>query len=431
MVTDKFTYARAESCLYEAMRMRLKNGRVEPERERKAIIHPELTHLNTTYFHPCLTPLTDHAPGKGYVRGKAIAEYHNSQVSNKYQGAKINGDEDKQSKAMGTIITLPKDYLDELIPNLTDEEYEYLTNKLEAEGNHKPFAKDEAFEASLKEKFTTLNLNEENIPKIESFLLAAKDCVLEEMGIRKEDVLFYSIHLDESFPHIHLMALPTCEKVYDKDVYSERVKKDGTRTLLHKKGDRDITYSISRFFDEKDKEGKYTFFYDSHPHVIERMAEKGFDASGLLNGVTSGKGFNPDDLPREYREKSVEQSRMILALEKKNKQLEADMEAMQTEFDEKKAEFTAELKESLKEVAKANRERDDIAAELEYMQIEKQSLSESLKSLSSSLKKLTDDIFGFIPRLVRELIKEWKSFRYKADREAFEADLEAKATSKG
>lgn len=194
----------------------------------------------------------------------------------------MTGSDKQLSKAMGFIITLPKDYIQGIIPDLSDHEYEYLVTKLEAEQNHQPFKTDEVYETSLNMKFCKHEWTEEEMEKAKKFLLAGKDSVLEEMGIREEDVLFYAIHFDESFPHIHCMALPTCEKTYEEDIYSKKQKKDGTYTLLHKKGETDISYGVGKYYAERDKDGEYVFFKNFHQNVVDRMEEKGYDAEGLV-----------------------------------------------------------------------------------------------------------------------------------------------------
>ena len=325
----------------------------------------------------------------------------------------MTGSDKQLSKAMGFIITLPKDYIQGIIPDLSDHEYEYLVTKLEAEQNHQPFKTDEVYETSLNMKFCKHEWTEEEMEKAKKFLLAGKDCVLEEMGIREEDVLFYAIHFDESFPHIHCMALPTCEKTYEEDIYSKKQKKDGTYTLLHKKGETDISYGVGKYYAERDKDGEYVFFKNFHQNVVDRMEEKGFDAEGLVNGVTSEKCFDPSTMNQDQRKQSVRKAIEILALQKKLKELEAeknaleaDKVAMQEEFDEKQSSMQQrldELKEEKKnaqaeahackeEVAKASETLEAVQNELTIAIAEKENAQSEALAAKSQAAEATQEV---------------------------------------
>lgn len=372
-----------------------------------------------------------------YVRGQGIADYHNSQVKSKLNKARMTGSDKQLSKAMGFIITLPKDYIQGIIPDLSDHEYEYLVTKLEAEQNHQPFKTDEVYETSLNMKFCKHEWTEEEMEKAKKFLLAGKDSVLEEMGIREEDVLFYAIHFDESFPHIHCMALPTCEKTYEEDIYSKKQKKDGTYTLLHKKGETDISYGVGKYYAERDKDGEYVFFKNFHQNVVDRMEEKGYDAEGLVNGVTSEKCFDPSTMNQDQRKQSVRKAMEILALQKKLKEieaeknaLEADKVAMQEEFDEKQSSMQQRLDElreqrdtartevqSIKqEKAKAQEELEQAKDLLEEKQLELDeqvakiaSMRELIKDLKEELARLVKEVALFVPNVVKAFIGAWKN----------------------
>lgn len=289
MRIDKFTYKQTELYLYDITRISI-------SKKSNALIDTFMTKHNETYVHDCLKPIKDEPAirkktkdGTKYYRkdkdgnmveyqiGQTIANYHNSQVKNKYDNARMIGDTKQLSKAIGFIITLPKNYIEGVILDFAN------IKKLD------------------KHKWTN-----DEMEKAKEFLFTAKDCVLDEMGIRNEDVLFYSLHFDESFPHLHVFILPTVEKIYEQDVYSKKKKKDGTYTLLHKKGETEISYSVAKFY-EKNKEGEYTFFKDFHQNIVNRMTTKGFDASGLINGITNRKNFNPKLMSKKQREESIKQ----------------------------------------------------------------------------------------------------------------------------
>ena len=462
MRVDKFTYAQVEACLYEAMRTYIKGGKVQADREGNALLDVNMTKYNETYVHDCLKPIKDE-PAKRkktkdgtkyyrknedgilveYQRGQAIANYHNSQVKSKLQKARMTGDTIQLSKAIGFIITLPKDYIQGVIPDLSDAEYEYLVSKTEAEQMHQPFKIDELYEKTLDEKFSRHKWTKEEMEKAKEFLFAAKDCVLEEMGIRNEDVLFYSLHWDESFPHIHAMALCTQEKTYEEDVYSKKKKKDGTYTLLHKKGETEISYSVGKLY-EQNKEGKYTFFKDFHQNVVDRMAVKGMDASGLINGVTSERKFNPAQMNYEQREESVKQSMKILALQKKMKQLEtkisvfeSEIESTTKQLEEIQEELTIAISEKQiaeEKVANATRELEELQDTLEEKDIELEeinsqvdSLKDIIKELKTELANLVKEVALFVPNIIKAFIKGWKEAKTEVQMEKIDTQAKEKA----
>lgn len=428
-----------------------------------------MTHNNVNYVHDCLKPIVlepvtkkknkegatiyYHKDENGevceYQRGQGIADHHNSQVKSKLYKARMTGRERGLSKAMGFIITLPKDYIKEIIPDLTDDEYKYLTSKLEAEGMHKPFTTDEVYENTLGYKFGKHEWTEEEMEKAKEFLLASKDSALEEFGIRQEDVLYYTIHFDESFPHIHVVGLPTCEKTYDEDICSQKKKKDGTYTLLHKKDETEISYSVTQYY-KKDKDGEYTFFKNFHENVVKRMEKKGYDASGLIRGVTSGKGFSPANLNREQREIGVMQAMQILALEKKVKALEEEKTIANNDLigannkltkviNEKEiaeAEALAFKAETAKaEAAKAEAEYkiEDLKDEFEGEKIEySEKISEmqqTILSLKTELKNVVDKAAHFVSTIFKTFIQKWEKAKTDVEKERVDEEvrIEAKA----
>lgn len=396
MRVDKFTYAKAESCLYESMRVYLnKNGELETEREGKALLDATMTQHNVSYVHPCLRPLVERGAGHDYQRGQAIADYHNSRVSSKQRNAVMHGDDKQMSKAIGFIITLPKDFIQEAIPELTDDEFFYLQQKMEAEGNHGYFRKMPEMEEALNAKFSKHEWTADERAVIQDFLTKAKDAMIAEMGVKDEDVLFWSLHFDESFPHVHVMTLPSVEKSYDHDVYSKKLKKDGTYTLLHKAGEKETTFSVERFY-EKNKNGEYVFFKDLHERVIARMdRDYSIDASGLLNDATREFAFTPSVLDHNQREKSVKEARMILALQNKVKKLEALLEEKEIEIEEKTAQISR--------------------------------LKKVIKELKDELKRVIESIPKAFPALLMKFAEKWKRTKENAVYSMIDAEAEREA----
>lgn len=127
------------------------------------------------------------------------------------------------------------------------------------------------------DKMKNHKFTEEEKHKIKEFFMAALKAWQKVAGIRDQDLLYSVVHLDESYPHLHISALPTIEV----------------------KGE--ITYSTSKY------NNYLTHYFDKlHTNVIEEMAKQNnIDASGLLNGATKGKGFKPADFSHKLRMEGV------------------------------------------------------------------------------------------------------------------------------
>lgn len=475
MRMDKFSYSSAASCLYEGMRWKNKDGVVEVEREGKACIDASKTGMNVTYVKEELRPDPRYKDEefKKKNRGQRIADYHNSQVGS-YSRAIMNGD--KKSQAIGLIATLPKHNPWVRHTKLTEEEFEYMRDHMIEVSHEKNVKnkKDEELEKRILEKLSKVEWTKEAKEEVDRFLLGVKDAWLEECGIREEDVLFWCIHWDESYPHIHVMALPTVEKTYERDVYS---KHKNAPKLLHQKGEKSISYSLNRFYEGRylDEAGKarYPFMESYHQNVIERMKRNGKlsmeareTAGMLVTGETKGKGFLPKDFDRETRTKHVVAQRKVQCMEerlndqrdefvereaeykKQIEKLEADKSAMQEEFVEKQSSMQQRLDElreqrdtartevqSIKqEKAKAQEELEQAKDLLEEKEIELDekieqvaSMRELIKDLKAELASLVKEVALFVPNVVKAFIGKWKEAKTTSQMEKVDAAAQAEA----
>lgn len=482
MRMDKFSYSSAASCLYEGMRWKNKDGVVEVEREGRACIDASKTEMNVAYVKEELRPDPRYKDEefKKKNRGQRIADYHNSQVGS-YSRAIMNGD--KKSQAIGLIATLPKHNPWVRHTKLTEEEFEYMRDHMIEVSHEKKVKnkKNEELEKRILEKLSKVEWTKEAKEEVDKFLLGVKDAWLEECGIREEDVLFWCIHWDESYPHIHVMALPTVEKTYERDVYS---KHKNAPKLLHQKGEKSISYSLNRFYEGRylDEAGKarYPFMESYHQNVIERMKKNGKlsleareTARMLLTGETKGKGFLPKDFDRETRTKHVIAQRKVQYMEERlndqkdefvereaeyKKQieklaeekcaLESDKTAMQEEFDKKQSSMQKQLDElkeqrdtartevqSIKqEVAKAKEEFEQAKDLLEEKEIELSeklqqitSMRELIKDLKEELSRLVKEVALFIPNLVKTFLVKWKEAKTISQMEKVDAAAQAEA----
>lgn len=230
----------------------------------------------------------------------------------------MRGSNEQKSKAVGCIITLPKDYL-KLNFGMTDGEYIAIERYIESGCSRKPKSQDFI---SAKEKISHYSFNESERRLIIEFLSSAFRQWQKNAGIRDEDVLFVIIQFDETFPHLHAMALPTVEK--------EALNPE-TGNMETK-----ITFSTGKFNNHT------THYFDTlHENIIRgMMREDGIDGSGLLNGATKGKGCSPADFDHEQREAYAETAYMNLVLKNRRNDLQNEVDALVQE----KTDLVAEVK---------------------------------------------------------------------------------------
>lgn len=296
MRQENFPYKEAEACYYEVTRI-IKGPSSEwsVTKEGNALIAPERTAENYEIVphHEALNPANI---GKER-RGKAIAEYHKAVTG---RSARMNGQEKQLSKAVGVIITLPRNYLT-VDYDLTEEEYAAIAHKVER-GDKKDV--ESAYYKSAMNKHQEHKYSEEEKKEIRKFFETAFKAWLKVAGIREQDVLYAVVHMDETFPHLHIMALPTY------------VKENG-----------EITFSTDKYNNRR------THYYDTfHTDMIREMARYGIDASGLLNGATEGRGFRPADFSREQREEGVRQALELSILKHQKEEVLQATEAAEVDM---------------------------------------------------------------------------------------------------
>ena len=314
MKQRNFTYAQAESAFYEASRTDMgRSSEWSSMKEGDARIDPTKTHLNIEVIphHPSLNPADFHT----HHRGRGIAEYHKLVTG---RSARMRGSNEQKSKAVGCIITLPKDYL-KFNFGMTDGEYIAIERYIESGCSRKPKSQD--FISAI-EKISHYSFNESERRLIIEFLSSAFRQWQKNAGIRDEDVLFVIIQFDETFPHLHAMALPTVEK----EVLNPETGKTETK----------ITFSTGKY-------NNHTTHYFDHLHeniIRGMMIEDGIDGSGLLNGATKGKGCTAADFNHKQREAYAETAYMNIALKNRRNDLQNEVDALVQE----KTDLVAEVK---------------------------------------------------------------------------------------
>lgn len=262
------TYKQVETAFYEAMRViKKKTSEWSKEKEGNALIDPTRTcdNFEIASHHEILNPSNVNKRD----RGKVLADHHKKVTGH---SARMKGDEKQQSKCACMLGTLPRDYL-KINYGITEAEYASVVKHIE--NNEKTESTEYKLAIS---KIQNHRYTDEEKAKIREFFTVFFNAWKKISGIRDDDILYAVVHMDETFPHIHIAAFPTMEKV------------DGS-----------IKYSVAKF-------SNFGFDYrsDLHIRMIEEMGKMGIDASGLLNGATTPKKrFKPAEFNHQQREEAV------------------------------------------------------------------------------------------------------------------------------
>ena len=382
MRQENFTYSQVDACFYETLRINKGSSREWSKvKEGNALIDTERTKLNFEVrpHHSALNP----ADFFKHNRGQGIAAYHKEVTG---RTARMHGDEKQLSKAVGVIITMPRDYIKREV-DLTDEEFMAIEHYVESEGKNKP--KSQAFDTAMK-KLSHINYDEQDLEMIREFFEAALRAWMKNAGIREEDMLYSVVHLDESWPHLHIMALPTViERSIDRLTGDPVIK---------------IKYTTSKFNNHT------THYYDTlHENVINLMREEGIDASGLLNGATKDRAFTPGDLSRQQRKDGVEMAQLTRAISKQkdilieqvaetesvlnaHTQLLSDFNsAVESRVDEILPEEIKEYKEKEEQIRKEKEAQEKKRVELEEQAKNLEKQKQEVEHMQRDMDKIIND----------------------------------------
>ncbi len=282
MRQDNITIAKIPGIFREVLRINKteEENKNAPEytvyNDGSALIDSTKTHLN----YPLIPPHPALNPEKASTEdGKGLVEYYKS-ITGRYP--RMHGEEKQLSKAVGVIITLPIDYIHKE-HELTNDEYAELMKYLES--GRKPDPENHKIK-SIHEKLAHEEYSGYELESIKQFFSSALKAWQKNAGIRDQDMLYAVVHMDETTPHLHVCALPSVEK----EVHN---KKTGETEIRH-------TFSTDKFNNRR------THYFDTlHRNIIDLMREDGIDASGLLNGTTKEKEFNPNTLSHNERQEGV------------------------------------------------------------------------------------------------------------------------------
>lgn len=279
-----------------------------------------------------------------------------------------------------------------------------------------------------------------------TFFEASVNTLCTICGIKKEDILYACVHMDESQPHLHFAFLPMAY-VRDYDTKLEEynrqrdvAKANGTKvparpTILKGEVNRKIGENEKPISTNCGRFGK-GFLHTLNKNIEDRLREEGIEVK-IANGA--GSKFDPQRLNHQQREESLklfeENEKLKKEIEKAKKEktqaeaksstIKKEMEATTKQLDKIQSELSeailakenAEAKASTCEekVAKATRELEEMNDALEEKEIELnekatqvQSLKDAIKDLKEELASLVKEVALFVPNIIKAFIKGWK-----------------------
>ncbi len=141
MCVDMFIYVLCELTLCEEMCTLIKKGKMQAEREGKALIDLHLLillkamYMSVTFHLPIyqICIMDENGGGGEYQCGLEIADYYYSQVKSKLQKACMIGSGKECFEAIRFIVTMLNNNNEDIIPDLLVVEYEYRVKKVDAE----------------------------------------------------------------------------------------------------------------------------------------------------------------------------------------------------------------------------------------------------------------------------------------------------------
>lgn len=286
----QYSYGGIVANFDEAVRTIPGYDRYDPNKEVKALIDYERTKNNYAIeINDCMI-----LHGKQYEK--------KSQFIEELVTERLGKAPRKDATACSIVFTLPRDYLAGHDFGLTEEEYTALQKSFEDNDGMPDDAHERALFLSAREKLTHVEWSDEEKEKIREYFETAVPSLCKVCRIRREDVLYAVVHVDESMPHLHFAFLPM---QYGREAYEEakaRAAAQGKDVATLKSIEADgVKIPIYR---ERNKAGqaveKFSGMTCYEPGAEERpfgcgskRFKKGFlhELNGLLEGEMRARGI--------------------------------------------------------------------------------------------------------------------------------------------
>lgn len=362
--------------------------------ERKVLLNKDKTVLNKLYIdRECL-----HVKKGSRKQTAKLKEYYMERFGKKPKS---------NAKVVVLFMAPPRDY----IPiQLTDEEYGALVDELNGEA-----CVNKEVLGRAHEKILSRTYSEEDLEKIYDWAENSVSVVAKVFGVKEEDILYFGLHLDESFPHIQVALLPgmyVADQIAWKEYCDRPVKGDRPKFLLGDTNrvigaeEKPIGCSVERI--------NKVFLQNLNKNLEDAFAEMGIEVH-----ISNGKGqLNDVQFTGKEQRKAAAIARGIEEESKRrNAELQAEFSQLYTEYDQQLKAQKAEITANREEIKSLKAEIKAAKAELKGL---KRAIKEAIKEAKGILKDIGERIGGLIQTGI-DKIKKAKS-RKEKDEAAKEAE---------
>ena len=427
----QYSYGEIMALFDEAVRTIPGYDRYNPDKEVKALIDYESTKDNYAIeINDCMV-----------LRGKRYTK--KAQFIEELVMERLGKAPRKDATACSIVFTLPRGYMVGHDFGLTEEEHTALQKSFEDNDRMPDDAHERTLLLSARQKLTHLEWSDEEKEKITEYFETAVHSLCKICGIKREDVLYAVVHMDESMPHLHFAFLPM---QYGRETYEQakeqaaaQGKDIGTLKTCEIGG---MKIPIYR---EKNKAGQmvekfsgltcYEPGTEERPsgcgskrfkkrflHELNSSLEREMEARGITTQIATGKGqaFRVREHDKEVREKQVLAERAAELAEER---------ARTAEWKLREAEERARIaEEKQREAEEQARQAEKMAAQA---QAAKEMTLETLESLNVQMHGLADNLWKELADMLKELFGEF--FRKirgakKEELDVIEKETKAQAT---
>lgn len=392
----QYSYGEIMALFDEAVRTIPGYDRYDPNKEVKALIDYESTKNNYAIeINDCMILC-----GKQYAK--------KSQFIEELVKERLGKAPRKDATACSIVFTLPRGYLAGHDFGLTEEEGTALQKSFEDNDGMPDDAHERALFLSAREKLTHVEWSDEEKEKIREYFETAVPSLCKVCGIKREDVLYAVVHMDESMPHLHFAFLPM---QYGREAYEQAKAREaalGKDVATLKTCE--IDGMIIPIYREKSKSGQMVDKFSGltchepetgeHPfgcgskrfkkgflHELNSLLEKEMKARGITTRIATGKGqtFRVSEHDKAMREKQVLAERAVQLAEERAKSAEGKLR---------------EAEEQARIAWEKQREAEERARQAEEMEAQAQL---SILKSQHILKKLKKQMRGLVEEVRREL----------------------------
>ena len=355
----------------------------------------------------------------------------------KYYEAMLDKKPRKNAVGSSLVLTLPRDFLTKKNYGITEEEYVALEKYYETEDGkndteHKYTDYDRVLATNARQKLMKIEFTEQEKIKIKQFFEASVSALLKIFGIKKSDVLYAILHMDESFQHMHMAFLPMeygndineMLKCKDEDIKDklekkiEEYKKQGVDVQIYNEKSngrvKEVFYGL-RKYEPNDSEKPFGCgikrFKKGQLHSLNSDLEMELKKRGIEAHISTKRGnqFNvssknkqerrdgiADEVSLQEIKKIKEQSKKkILELNDTIEEKETIIQEMEKKYNATKIKLS-EMEEKYDNIDSKLKEIEDKNRELISINIR---LKQKYKKLVENIKKVVQPVLDLLNKI--------------------------------